>query len=70
EVLALLLFNLGVEAGQLAIIAAVLGAIWISAKAKLNIDSNAFAVRFASAYILGIIGMYWAIERSVATFFT
>ncbi|MEM7661885.1 MAG: HupE/UreJ family protein [Pseudomonadota bacterium] len=69
EVLALLLFNLGVEAGQLAIIAAVLGAIWISAKAKLNVDSNAFAVRFASAYMLGIIGTYWAIERSVATFF-
>ncbi|MEM8637079.1 MAG: HupE/UreJ family protein [Pseudomonadota bacterium] len=69
EVLALFLFNVGVELGQLAIISVVLAATWIMTKAKLTDRGSDFAVRFAGAYILGIIGMYWAIERSVATFF-
>lgn len=68
EVLALFLFNVGVEAGQLAIIAIVLGGVWTLGKLKLTEDRTAFATRFAGAYLLGIIGMYWAIERSYETF--
>lgn len=69
EVLALFLFNVGVEAGQLAIIAAVLALFWSLSKIRLTDDSRAYVARFVGAYILGIIGMYWAIERSYETFF-
>ncbi|MEM9669776.1 MAG: HupE/UreJ family protein [Pseudomonadota bacterium] len=67
EVLALLLFNVGVEAGQLAIIAAVLIGVWAMSRLQLIAGSTAYASRFAGAYALGIIGMYWAIERSYDT---
>ena len=65
EVLALFLFNVGVEAGQIAIIAAVLALVWLIGRVR---TIEATALRYAGAYALGLTGMYWAIERSVATF--
>lgn len=69
EILALLLFNLGVEAGQLAIIAAVLAGVRVMRRLELTKERTAHLARFAGAYTLGIIGMYWAVERTVGTFF-
>ncbi len=57
---ALLAFNLGVEAGQLIIIAAVLGLRQIVS--KLAPYGEAPAVRFAS-YAIGITASYWLVDR-------
>jgi len=57
---ALVFFNIGVELGQLAFIAAVLGAGWLLHRLK------AFPLRSAellTSYAIGGIAAYWAIER-------
>ena len=60
ELLALLLFNLGVELGQVAIILLLLALIWIAVKIAAN---SRKPLEFASAYLIGTIGMYWTVER-------
>jgi len=60
--LALLTFNLGVEIGQLAIVAVGLFALWLIRKYK---DQLTQPVKTATAYGIGIIATYWFIERMV-----
>lgn len=61
-VAALLAFNLGVEAGQLLVVACVLGLIWAIRRAALSALQP--AVRIA-AYGIGITGSYWLFERVI-----
>ncbi len=63
--LALLFFNVGVEAGQLIFVAAVLGAVWMWRRASLPAPA---AWPRATAYVIGSIAAFWAIERTVAVF--
>lgn len=67
EPMALFLFNLGVEIGQLMFIAAALGAIWLVRQvgARLPVDSTVFA-RVAPAYVIGGSAAFWLIERIFA----
>lgn len=62
--LALLFFNLGVEAGQLAFVAAILALIALSQKLRFSLPDWAPRV---PAYGIGSIAMFWTIER-VASF--
>lgn len=66
EVMALLLFNLGVEAGQVAFVLVLLALAWMG---RHLYRPGGPAVRTAAAYAIGITGSYWAIERIAATFF-
>ena len=59
EIMALLLFNIGVELGQIAFIA------WIVSRvAKPALQPTATVL----AYAIGITGAFWSMERIVATF--
>ena len=60
--LALLLFNLGVEAGQLAFVVLILGLERLSR--LLEIRWPLFA-RALPGYAVGSLGAYWAIERTI-----
>jgi hydrogenase/urease accessory protein HupE len=62
--LALLMFNVGVEAGQLLFVAAILMAV---RTAKLLIAVPIAPARFAAAYLIGSISMVWFVTR-VASF--
>jgi len=64
---ALLLFNVGVEIGQLMFIAVALAAIWLLRRVRgwLSFDTSAFA-RVAPAYVIGCFAAYWLIERIFA----
>ncbi|MEZ5945358.1 MAG: HupE/UreJ family protein [Hyphomonas sp.] len=65
EVLALLLFNVGVEAGQILFVGAVLAVAWL----YFQVASNRMALaRGVLAYFIGIMGTFWAIERLAASF--
>lgn len=65
EVLALLLFNLGVEVGQVAFVGAVLLLVVLATRlARLPLSP----ARIVAAYAIGITGAYWAIERIVNVF--
>ena len=67
--LALLLFNVGVEIGQLAFIAAAIGVILLLriARRQVSSDTAQFA-RTAPAYVIGGLAAYWFIERVVAAY--
>lgn len=61
--LALLLFNLGVEAGQLIFIAVVLGLV---ATGRLLKVSYVERVSVIPAYLIGSVAMFWVIQRVIA----
>jgi hypothetical protein len=61
--LALLMFNVGVEAGQLIFVAAVL--LVCACAARLT-SITAAPVRLAAGYIIGVASMFWLIERLVS----
>ncbi len=60
ELLALFMFNIGVEAGQVTVILAVLLVLGIAARIRPAIAGKAELV---AAYALGTIGMFWVFER-------
>lgn len=66
EALALLLFNLGVEAGQVMFVSVVLALAWIAYHLAAK---RMVLMRTALAYFIGIMGSYWAIERISLAFF-
>jgi hydrogenase/urease accessory protein HupE len=61
--LALLFFNIGVEAGQLLFVAAVVAFLNI---ARRPIASTPHWVRLAPAYAIGSVAMFWTLERVVS----
>lgn len=60
EAWALLLFNLGVEIGQIAFVLFVFAVSWLIVKA---VRSSERVIKTTAAYCAGIAGSYWAIER-------
>src|ERR1700734_1863333 len=71
---ALLVFNVGVEIGQLVFVAAVLSLIWSLRHVASQLWEAAFVKRcfdrldVATAYGVGIVAAYWLIERTTAFF--
>ena len=65
--MALLLFNLGVEAGQILFVTAVLAVAWVFWRLAAQ---RMVLARTALAYFIGIMGSYWAIERIAGAFFS
>jgi hypothetical protein len=59
--LALLAFNLGVEAGQLAFVAVIIAVLWLGRRA-LSSAPPAW-VRQAPAYAIGTVAAFWTLER-------
>ena len=57
-------FNLGVEIGQLTLVCALLGLVWLLSKAKLTLP-RPVVVDVASACVAGV-GIYWFVSRSYA----
>lgn len=72
--IALLFFNLGVEAGQLAFVAAVMLAGWTLRAAMLGllnpvvVRQTATRIDTIATYAIGTIAAYWLIERTSAIF--
>ncbi len=61
--LALLFFNLGVEAGQIAFVAAAVLAAWAVRSAGLSWPRRCEPI---PVYAIGTIAMYWTIDRTMA----
>lgn len=60
ELLALGMFNIGVELGQIAVILAVLARLWALVRAGSHWRARAVT---GTAYAAGAIGTFWMIER-------
>lgn len=61
---ALAFFNVGVEAGQLAFVFTILGAIWLLQKLKISIPKG----KRILAYGIGSMAAFWMIERVMGFF--
>jgi hypothetical protein len=77
--LALLFFNLGVEAGQLLFIASVLALLWLVSDALSKMRDSGYEIRekniasrianlesriaLVPAYAIGSVAMFWVIQR-------
>ena len=61
--LALLFFNLGVEAGQIAFVIVVLATLAI---VRRHLDTFQNSIRIAAAYGIGTIAAFWTIDRIAA----
>ncbi len=61
ELIALLLFNLGIEAGQFAIIALFIGLIFVIGKIDIRFERR---FRWVTTYAIAAIAMYWVIDRT------
>ena len=59
--LALLFFNVGVELGQLAFVAAVLLLLGLADRVRLPQPSWGWRI---APYGIGVVAMYWVIERT------
>ncbi|NNC55461.1 MAG: HupE/UreJ family protein, partial [Pseudomonadales bacterium] len=64
SLIALLGFNLGVELGQLLIVAVIMALLWMAAK-LFNAATTRRITMLASG-LSGIIGAYWVFERLLA----
>ncbi len=60
---ALLFFNLGVEAGQLVFVAAVLSLAWASMQSRLLSTPVGNWSRIGSVYSIGSLASFWFIDR-------
>lgn len=65
---ALLTFNLGVEVGQLAVVALAGVLLWAFGRLKLRATPGLAVARTLALYLIGAAAAYWTIERSVAIF--
>jgi hypothetical protein len=64
--LALLMFNVGVETGQLLFIAVVLSALWVLR--RITAQRLQTAVAYTVPYLIGGIAAFWTIERTWSSF--
>jgi hypothetical protein len=70
--IALLFFNLGVEIGQLAFVAAVLSVGWLSRHMAsfrfkpVEVQRTVDGIDVAAAYAIGAVAAFWLIERTTA----
>ena len=62
--LALLFFNIGVEVGQLAFIAGVLGSIIVAKRLPVAAAAG-YRLRAATSYLVGTVAAFWFVERLV-----
>ncbi len=64
--LALLFFNVGVEAGQLLFVATVLALLALVKKLRVVPAPVAFGSRVVAAYAIGCCAVFWLVERVIA----
>ena len=61
----LLLFNLGIELGQIIVVLALIFTLWLWRKASAAWNLGQHLVHQAAAYIMGSAAMYWTIDRTL-----
>lgn len=68
-VISLLLFNLGIEAGQLIFIAAVFCLLWLLTRGLAITKQRSIQAQQITTYAIGITAAFWFFERSTLIFF-
>jgi hypothetical protein len=61
----LLLFNLGIELGQILVVGMLLGVLWLWRKACQTLSLHPGWAHQTAAYVMGSAAMYWTIDRTL-----
>lgn len=61
-------FNLGVEIGQLVVLAIVIPILWLIRKLITSTSSRQVWWTYITSSIVGLMGLYWLIERLISEF--
>ncbi|MCK9858342.1 HupE/UreJ family protein [Paenibacillus sp. ATY16] len=61
-------FNLGVEIGQLVVLAIVIPILWVIRKLITSTSSRQIWWTYATSSVVGLMGLYWLIERLISDF--
>jgi hydrogenase/urease accessory protein HupE len=64
----LLLFNVGIEIGQLIVVGALIFALWLWRKVTNGLSLSPRLLNSSAAYVMGSVAMYWTIDRTLLLF--
>ena len=64
----LLLFNVGIEIGQIIVVGILIFALWLWRKVSDGLSLSPRLLNSSAAYVMGSVAMYWSIDRTLLLF--
>jgi hypothetical protein len=64
----LLLFNVGIELGQLFVVFVLIGTLWLWRKISGTLRLRPQLMYLIAAYAMGSVATYWSIDRTLVLF--
>ena len=64
----LLLFNVGIEIGQIIVVGILIFALWLWRKVSDGLSLSPRLLNSSAAYVMGSVAMYWTIDRTLLLF--
>ena len=64
----LLLFNVGIEIGQIIVVGILIFALWLWRKVCNGLSLSPRLLNSSAAYVMGSVAMYWTIDRTLLLF--
>ena len=64
----LLLFNIGIEIGQIIVISIIICGLWLWRKVSEGLNLSSRLIDGSAAYAMGTVAMYWTIDRTLILF--
>ena len=64
----LLLFNVGIEIGQIIVVGILIFALWLWRKVTDGLSLSPRVLNSSAAYVIGSVAMYWSIDRILLLF--
>jgi hypothetical protein len=64
----LLLFNVGIELGQLFVVFVLIGTLWLWRKISGTLRLRPQLMYLVAAYAMGSVATYWSIDRTLVLF--
>ena len=64
----LLLFNIGIEIGQIIVVGILICGLWLWRKVSEGLNLSPRLIDSSAAYAMGTVAMYWTIDRTLIIF--
>ena len=61
----LLLFNIGIEIGQIIVVGILIFGLWLWRKVSEGLNLSPRLIDSGAAYAMGTVAMYWTIDRTL-----
>ena len=64
----LLLFNIGIEIGQIIVVSILICGLWLWRKVSEGLNLSPRLIHSSAAYTMGTVAMYWTVDRTLILF--